>query len=155
MKASSLLSAVEARPEKSRGCLQDLIGAPEFAVLALEFLDARPLLCRHPGAQSSICLCLAHPFAQRLGGHAQLRRHRADRRPLGVVLSFVFKDHPHGPLPDFTWIPLLCVHDSILSKVGVSGKPEAVHSPASGHPCLLYTSPSPRDGLLSRMPSSA
>ena len=24
-----------------------------------------------------------------------------------------------------------------------------------GRPCLLYTSPSPRDGLLSRMPSSA
>ena len=24
-----------------------------------------------------------------------------------------------------------------------------------GYPCLLYTSPSPRDGLLSRMPSSA
>ena len=27
--------------------------------------------------------------------------------------------------------------------------------PASKHTCLLYTSPSPRDGLLSRMPSSA
>ena len=27
------------------------------------------------------------------------------------------------------------------------------HAPLS--PCLLYTSPSPRDGLLSRMPSSA
>ena len=26
---------------------------------------------------------------------------------------------------------------------------------ANGHACLLYTSPSPRDGLLSRMPSSA
>ena len=26
---------------------------------------------------------------------------------------------------------------------------------ASGYICLLYTSPSPRDGLLSRMPSSA
>ena len=26
---------------------------------------------------------------------------------------------------------------------------------AKGAPCLLYTSPSPRDGLLSRMPSSA
>ena len=26
---------------------------------------------------------------------------------------------------------------------------------AKHHPCLLYTSPSPRDGLLSRMPSSA
>ena len=25
----------------------------------------------------------------------------------------------------------------------------------NGHVCLLYTSPSPRDGLLSRMPSSA
>ena len=27
--------------------------------------------------------------------------------------------------------------------------------PACTYPCLLYTSPSPRDGLLSRMPSSA
>ena len=27
--------------------------------------------------------------------------------------------------------------------------------PAQGYNCLLYTSPSPRDGLLSRMPSSA
>ena len=26
---------------------------------------------------------------------------------------------------------------------------------ATSSPCLLYTSPSPRDGLLSRMPSSA
>ena len=29
------------------------------------------------------------------------------------------------------------------------------HSPALFGACLLYTSPSPRDGLLSRMPSSA
>ena len=28
-------------------------------------------------------------------------------------------------------------------------------SNASAYTCLLYTSPSPRDGLLSRMPSSA
>ena len=28
-------------------------------------------------------------------------------------------------------------------------------SEATHRPCLLYTSPSPRDGLLSRMPSSA
>ena len=28
-------------------------------------------------------------------------------------------------------------------------------SPGKGGDCLLYTSPSPRDGLLSRMPSSA
>ena len=30
-----------------------------------------------------------------------------------------------------------------------------VANPAVAQPCLLYTSPSPRDGLLSRMPSSA
>ena len=34
---------------------------------------------------------------------------------------------------------------------------KALSAKASEHPgaCLLYTSPSPRDGLLSRMPSSA
>ena len=31
----------------------------------------------------------------------------------------------------------------------------AVGMTACGGSCLLYTSPSPRDGLLSRMPSSA
>ena len=35
-------------------------------------------------------------------------------------------------------------------------KPSNVTRPLAGHySCLLYTSPSPRDGLLSRMPSSA
>ena len=33
-------------------------------------------------------------------------------------------------------------------------QPTPAPTPAST-PCLLYTSPSPRDGLLSRMPSSA
>ena len=32
---------------------------------------------------------------------------------------------------------------------------DQVSSNAEGTVCLLYTSPSPRDGLLSRMPSSA
>ena len=31
----------------------------------------------------------------------------------------------------------------------------AIVSHKTSHACLLYTSPSPRDGLLSRMPSSA
>ena len=34
-------------------------------------------------------------------------------------------------------------------------KPVPVEAIARGYICLLYTSPSPRDGLLSRMPSSA
>ena len=35
-------------------------------------------------------------------------------------------------------------------RIGTGKKPKR-----SGRSCLLYTSPSPRDGLLSRMPSSA
>ena len=35
------------------------------------------------------------------------------------------------------------------------GTPGEVDKIYSGNHCLLYTSPSPRDGLLSRMPSSA
>ena len=33
--------------------------------------------------------------------------------------------------------------------------PERVYDSIGEYTCLLYTSPSPRDGLLSRMPSSA
>ena len=38
----------------------------------------------------------------------------------------------------------------VLSKLGFPCRPPGVR-----YTCLLYTSPSPRDGLLSRMPSSA
>jgi hypothetical protein len=41
----------------------------------------------------------------------------------------VFEDHADGPLPNLNWIPLRrIVHDSILSKVGVSRKAGAVHN---------------------------
>ena len=33
--------------------------------------------------------------------------------------------------------------------------PQGTQTPNTPNTCLLYTSPSPRDGLLSRMPSSA
>ena len=55
--------------------------------------------------------------------------------------------------------------DPVLDAVAASGLPAVVHAgpcrpglPVVGiddRACLLYTSPSPRDGLLSRMPSSA
>ena len=38
---------------------------------------------------------------------------------------------------------------------GSPSAPAADRSRSRGDPCLLYTSPSPRDGLLARMPSSA
>ena len=40
-------------------------------------------------------------------------------------------------------------------RVDVGPPPGLVGYDEAGKPCLLYTSPSPRDGLLSRMPSSA
>ena len=51
-------------------------------------------------------------------------------------------------------------HISITSTTGISSlniNGITIHSWAgiTPHTCLLYTSPSPRDGLLSRMPSSA
>ena len=49
--------------------------------------------------------------------------------------------------------------NTVLKMLDLSIKYEGVCYPMLGlHPCyicLLYTSPSPRDGLLSRMPSSA
>ena len=42
-----------------------------------------------------------------------------------------------------------------LVKTGVLAKRLGVSPASATEICLLYTSPSPRDGLLSRMPSSA
>ena len=41
------------------------------------------------------------------------------------------------------------------STAAVAAAAAAVAAAAAAKTCLLYTSPSPRDGLLSRMPSSA
>ena len=43
----------------------------------------------------------------------------------------------------------------LIEKVKARGVTEPVRDFAVSRICLLYTSPSPRDGLLSRMPSSA
>ena len=54
--------------------------------------------------------------------------------------------------------------DGKFIPIGEENYCAAIHRPegylvilvdAEGYTCLLYTSPSPRDGLLSRMPSSA
>ena len=42
-----------------------------------------------------------------------------------------------------------------INDINVSTQDFIDHINRSNIPCLLYTSPSPRDGLLSRMPSSA
>ena len=45
-------------------------------------------------------------------------------------------------------LPYYVETNKVMADTQASGR-------ASLSPCLLYTSPSPRDGLLSRMPSSA
>ena len=45
--------------------------------------------------------------------------------------------------------------DGIGPEVSAEAEKVLVHISRLHHICLLYTSPSPRDGLLSRMPSSA
>ena len=47
-------------------------------------------------------------------------------------------------------------HHNVLNGRGIMGQGPKPHLRTDNmRPCLLYTSPSPRDGLLSRMPSSA
>ena len=45
--------------------------------------------------------------------------------------------------------------ESSSSEVDVSCSRKVEYEKREGIPCLLYTSPSPRDATLSRMPSSA
>ena len=44
---------------------------------------------------------------------------------------------------------------NVINAAPLDGEFNAIESAFNVSTCLLYTSPSPRDGLLSRMPSSA
>ena len=75
-----------------------------------------------------------------------MRKHNRDATVISMILGFtalaLFVDgllRLLGIIPPFMGIDIDLL-DKIVEKVEV---------------CLLYTSPSPRDGLLSRMPSSA
>ena len=48
---------------------------------------------------------------------------------------------------------LVLLANDIAENIKVAAK--EIKGPKIGSPCLLYTSPSPRDGSISRMPSSA
>ena len=74
-------------------------------------------------------------------------------------LKYSCGDTVSSPLEELGFLQSL----SLLAKVQATGYPlqlatsdKKVHSKSTTlRTCLLYTSPSPRDGLLSRMPSSA
>ena len=69
--------------------------------------------------------------------------------PLTTVLLLSLLPMHHLPFP-----PLLAVFGTLTKFSALSSLISSLISPG-GTICLLYTSPSPRDGLLSRMPSSA
>ena len=57
-----------------------------------------------------------------------------------------------------TWKPVLSDPSAQIAQISPTGYKELTEMGATyrlRYSCLLYTSPSPRDGLLSRMPSSA
>ena len=69
---------------------------------------------------------------------------------LGVIIVFFAPD----ALTALFGFALIGAGNATLMAAGRSVRCAAADM-ASGNICLLYTSPSPRDGLLSRMPSSA
>ena len=84
--------------------------------------------------------------------------------PLGQAVVTVTVEYRHCCLnQDRTGIQVLCNQVNRAtseSDPGLEGLADAIKPPEAGQQrwmdvCLLYTSPSPRDGLLSRMPSSA
>src|SRR5262249_25203153 len=58
---------------------------------------------------------------------ADLSRNRDDRRPLRLVFPLMLEHHPNSPSTELRRILCCCFHDSILSRIGVSGNPGAVH----------------------------
>ena len=52
------------------------------------------------------------------------------------------------------YVRILCTH-SPAQNSAIAEAHEMIYNRSLAKRCLLYTSPSPRDGLLSRMPSSA
>ena len=80
---------------------------------------------RRPWSRS-VCL---NPVTQGLARAADLGRDRLDGRVLGAVLALVVQHHPDRALADLRRIGGCALrHGSILSRVGASGKPGAVHT---------------------------
>ena len=90
------------------------------------------------------------------------RRYITIGRPSALTAGFksCYPSHNQPPLPpDADWrgaaLTLPEVREAFFYWRRTTLVPHARSGSAATATCLLYTSPSPRDGLLSRMPSSA
>ena len=86
-----------------------------------------------------------------------------DQCELGTYHSDQEEEHREGSYftPEITWLnDLYGAYEPAITLEQYSADESMHYTHSPGHKplldsCLLYTSPSPRDGLLSRMPSSA
>ena len=78
--------------------------------------------------------------------------------PNGIGFEIILKTFQDEQIYDF-FIPIVFAHPQNLideqKNLGLSINICSLKDLNKPNDCLLYTSPSPRDGLLSRMPSSA
>src|SRR4051794_33845009 len=102
------------------------VDCPRYPVAVWSFLTGSSP--SEPFRSTSIAM---GSMAQGFPAAADLGRDRADCRPLRGVLALVLEHHPYGSLLHLRRVALHCFlgfHGSILSRVGASGKPGAVHS---------------------------
>ena len=106
-------------------------------------------------------------YPHKTGGYIQVvskedseNLNRLDRRGTGVSKGakyykpFVVEEKKERVFKDRKCTKVYTEYDKALEKVSHYYE-EWGYQPTIKYLCLLYTSPSPRDGLLSRMPSSA
>ena len=94
------------------------------------------------------------------GGHTSEKKFSKSARSVGEVMG---KYHPHGDQSIYDTMVRMAQEFSLRYPLvdgqgnfgSIDGDPPAAMRYTESRLCLLYTSPSPRDGLLSRMPSSA
>src|SRR5690606_31030065 len=126
---SWLEAAVELRLGKIRGRLaQDLVGLAQLTHLSFQGLDPLAFAAGLAFTFTAITLGLAHPTAQRFGCTTHLGGNRADRCPLRLVVVLMFPYQSNRSLTHFRGILRRCLHSSILSRVGASGKAGAVQA---------------------------
>src|SRR5699024_4777274 len=93
--------------EKTGSSLEDLIGAPQFSILALEALNFSVFLAGGAAPIAVIHLGATHPPANRLRGpHPQLLGHHLHRRDLRAVVVAGLEHHPHRTVTELLRIIL-------------------------------------------------
>ena len=126
---SGLGAAVELRLGKIRtGQTQDLVSLAQFAIFALQNLDALALFAGRPRTLAGIGLMATNPAMQGLRGTANLRGNGLNGSPLGGVVVQVFQNHAHGTFTDFRGVGRSFSHGLIFSRVEASTKPGAIHT---------------------------